>query len=139
MATERLLKRVRRWSDSYLEEGPEVDVDAMIKSVLDDLSKIYNTRQGTVLLDSNFGLPDFTSLMNTMSPPEIEKLTRAFLLTTTKYEPRLKNLTIRFNKQDGDLGLMRFSVSSKLSFKDQVYPLNFDALLQGDGSVLLQI
>lgn len=138
MPHERLLKRIKLWSVSA-EAAYRSDINDLIESILDDLSKMYNTRQGTVLLDENYGLPDFTSLMNTMAPPEIAKLSRAFLLTTTKYETRLKNLTVRFNKQDDDFGIMRFSVSCKIPHKDEIYPLKFDALLLGDGSVSLQV
>jgi type VI secretion system protein len=138
MPNERLLKRIQSWSVST-EAAYRADINGLIESILDDLSKMYNTRQGTVLLDVSYGLPDFTSLMNTMAPPEIENLSRAFLLTTTKYETRLKNLTVRFNKKDDDFGIMRFAVSCKIPYKDEVYPLKFDALLLGDGSVSLQV
>ena len=139
MSQERLLKRIRRWSEDEEEGFSQPDLAVHISSLLDDLSKLYNTRQGTVVLDPEFGIPDFTSLMSNMSPPEVEKLTRAFILFTNKYEPRLKSLSIRFQQNEEDRGLIRFGVSSKIMYAENLTPLVFDILLQGDGSVALQI
>ncbi len=138
--TERILKRIRKWSEVEEDEEPEeLDLDGMTKSLFDDLKKMYNTRHGTVLLDGDYGLPDYTSFMNTMSPVEIEKLTRAFIMTTSKYETRLKNVTVRYNKEAAGSGIMNFIIVGKLAFKDEIYPLTFNALLYGDGSVTLKL
>ncbi len=137
MSTDRFLKKIRRWAQED-QFRSEIEIDDLTASVIDDLEKMYNTRQGTVMLDTEFGLPDFTSMMNSLSPSDIENLTRAFIMTTNRYESRLKNVTVRFNKKEGDLGVMRFSVSCKIAHAEQLYPMKFDALLQGDGSVTLQ-
>lgn len=139
MPKERLLKRIRNWEKSDGALIAELDLSAYIQSLMDDLSKIYNTRQGTVMLDAKFGIPDFTSLMSTMAPPEIENLTRSFILVTNEYEPRLKNLNVTYTPKEEDRGLIRFSIKTKVNFRGFLTPLKFDVLLQGDGSVVLQI
>ncbi len=134
MSTERLLKRIRTWSENE-DASSEVDLEAFINSVLADLEKVYNTRQGTVVTDEKFGLPDFTSLMNTMSPPEIEDLGDNIEDATMNYDQRIKNAISRYQKREDDMGVVRFSITAKLQFRDQLIPLSYDALLQGDGSV----
>lgn len=139
MAKERLLKRIRSWSLAADTNLGDPEFAAYAESLMDDLSKIYNTRHGTVMLDEKFGIPDFTSLMNNMSPPEVAKLALAFMTVTNQYEQRLKSLDIRHEVRDEDRGLIRFVVKSKLEFHKQLTPFAFDILLQGDGSVALEL
>ena len=137
MIAERLLKRIRQWEDD-VDASADLDIETYVASVLEDLGKIYNTRQGTVVIDATFGLPDFTSLMNTMSPPEIDGLSDNIEDVTMQYDKRIKNVISRYQKREDDMGIVRFSITAKLQFKDQLIPLAFDTLLQGDGSVLIQ-
>ena len=139
MAKERLLKRIRNWSVNESAAYFVHDLDGFTQSVMDDLSKLYNTRRGTVIIDPKFGVPDYTSMMSNMNPTEIEKLMRAFILVTNQYEKRLKNLSIRQEFREEDKGLIRFKANCKINFNEQLYALIFDILLQGDGSVALQI
>jgi type VI secretion system lysozyme-like protein len=139
MIKERLLKRIRGWSANPDLGFGDPDLGTYTQSIINDLSNIYNTRQGTVLLDNKFGIPDFTSLMSNMSLPEIEKLTRSFIDVTQTYEPRLKNLSVRYEQREEDRGLIRFVVNSKVKVQDGLSSLDFNILLQGDGSVVVQI
>jgi len=139
MAKERLLKRIRNWSLAGDTNLGDPEFGSYVESLLDDLSKIYNTRHGTVMLDPKFGIPDFTSLMNNMSPPEVAKLTQSFTSVTNQYEQRLKSLDIRHEVREEDRGLIRFVVKSKLEFRKQLAPFTFDILLQGDGSIALEL
>ena len=139
MAKERLLKRIRLWSQDNDDDTSDTDLVGYTQSLLDDIGKIYNTRKGTVMLDSEFGVPDFTSLMTSMLPPEIEKLTRDFITVTNQYEPRLKSVNIQYKPREDDMGLIRFSVNGKVDYRESLAPVSFDILLQGDGSVILQV
>ncbi|BCE02871.1 type VI secretion system baseplate subunit TssE [Marinicellulosiphila megalodicopiae] len=139
MPKERLLKRIRKWS---LHDGrtlSNVDFATYMSSLFADLSQVYNTRKGTVLLDNQFGIDDFTSLMSSMSPPEIEKLSQSFMQLTAQYETRLKNAVIKYEFREQDMGVIRFVATGKVLFQDSLTNVKFYILLVGDGSVAIEL
>ena len=72
----RLLKRIKQWGESGAISASEIDVNEMMESVRDDLEKLFNTRRGTVLIDEDYGLPDFTHMMNGYAAPDVDEIER---------------------------------------------------------------
>lgn len=136
MSNERLLKRIKQWN---LRQVPGADPNEYIESVLADLSMLYNTQHGTVLIDEHYGLPDFTNIFNNLTPPDIDMMQRAVKQTTSRFEPRLKSVVVQFEDRKNEFALLRFSVSSQLIYLDGLIPLNYSVLLNGDGSVAIEI
>jgi len=139
MSQERLLKRVQKWSHGDDGVISATDVNAYTKSVLDDMGKLLNTQRGTVLIDENYGMPDFTNSFNNLAPPELERMEKSFREQAQKFEPRFKGVTVNYQARENDHGLLRFTVAGQLSFREQSIPLAFDAILQGDGSIAIQV
>ncbi len=123
------MKRFRQWG----REEPASDLAGFTESVLEDLDRLYNTQQGTALIDEEYGLPDFSALFNTMTPPEIERIERALRRTTERYEPRLTVTGIEHKQRSDDTGVLRFAVSARTEFREQPVNLEFFALLGGEG------
>jgi type VI secretion system lysozyme-like protein len=139
MSNERLLKKIRRWSGSTREQPNTIDVEEYKRSVLSDITLLYNTQKGTVLMDEHLGVPDFTVMMNRFGDQEVTQIEKAFREVTDKYEPRIRNTAVRFAPRNDDHGMLRFTVSAVLSFKNQVLPFEFYALINGNGSVALEV
>lgn len=139
MSNERLLKKIRRWSGSAREQTNTIDTEEYKRSVLSDITLLYNTQKGTVLMDEHLGVPDFTTMMNRFGAQEVTQIEKAFREVTDKYEPRIRNTAVRFTPRNDDHGMLRFTVSAMLSFKSQVLPFEFHALINGNGSVSLEI
>jgi len=139
MSKERLLKRIRKWSINEGRASSNIDYSAYVGSLFADLSQIYNTKKGTVLLDNQFGIDDFTSLMSSMSPPEIEKLSQSFMELTSKYENRLKNVFIKYEFREQDMGVIRYLATAKVMYMESSTPVRFYILLLGDGSVAIEL
>ncbi|MBL1275605.1 MAG: type VI secretion system baseplate subunit TssE [Ectothiorhodospiraceae bacterium] len=136
MSNERLLKRVKQWS---MRQVPASDHGVYVESVLADLSMLYNTQHGTALIDNTYGLPDFTNIFNNLTPPDIDMMQRAIMDTTNRFETRLKSVTVNYEDRKNEFGLLRFSVTSQLMFLDGLFPLNYSVLLNGDGSVAIEV
>jgi type VI secretion system protein len=136
MSRERLLKRIRAWSQRESSAGN--DLAAFTESVLNDVETVLNTRQGTVILDPDFGMPDFSNLFNSLSPPELENLQRSLRSCLEHSDRRLQGVSVEYVPRDNDIGVLRFSISARLQFRNQEVPMNFFSLLQGDGSIGVQ-
>lgn len=139
MAEERLLKRIRRWLDPEEAERRRADIGAYTESVLADLANLYNTRRGSVQTSEKYGLPDFANMLNSFAPPSLESIEAMIRETTLLFEPRLADVAVKHVPREGEHGLLRFNVTGHLGFRGNKVPLQFDAVLQGDGSVLVQI
>lgn len=134
---ERLLKRFSRWEESTHAGFEEVDSNALVESIKDDLEKIYNTKRGTVLIDEEFGLPDFSHMLNGYTAPDVGYILQQLLLQTKKNEPRLNSLQVKYIEQDKFPGKLQFQIIAKLTNNDRELPFTVNAFLSDDGSIKL--
>src|SRR5690606_24343060 len=115
------------------------DIGAYTESVLADIAALYNTRRGSVQISDLYGLPDFANMLNSFAPPAVEQIETVIRETTQRFEPRLRDLRVQHVPRDGEAGLLRFNVNGNLAFRGSAVPVQFDAVLQGDGSVAIEI
>jgi type VI secretion system protein ImpF len=108
------------------------------KSVMRDLENLLNTRRNiqaapdaNVHLGSSlftYGLGDFTSL-NTRSPSVRIQIRQEIERTISLFEPRLKNLTVRFDLPGENERTLRFRVTALLVVTPLTEPVAFDTYL----------
>lgn len=137
MMRERLLKRFSRWEEPTAAGFEEADTNALIESIKDDLEKLYNTKRGTVLIDEDFGIPDFSYMLNGYSAPDVGQILQQLHLQTKKYEPRLEALQVKFVEQNKFPGKLQFLISAKVNVNERELPVSVNAFLSDDGSVSL--
>jgi type VI secretion system protein len=75
-------------------------------SILDNLTRLFNSRRGAIGHLPDYGLPDITQVYREL-PYSVEGLRKAIKETIEKYEPRLRR--VRVEEQKGDLYTMRLS------------------------------
>ncbi len=133
MREHRLLNRIR-----HLEKNPSRQVTEdprqMLYSVQDHLQLILNTRQGSVPIAEDYGIPDFTNLMSGF-PESRRGIERAICNTIQKYEPRLQGVRIAFLPQEDDVLTLSFQISAQLVLKDHKDPITFESVLDAGGHI----
>lgn len=132
---ERLLKRMSRWEQSSNTEHDDIDANALIDSIRDDVEKLLNTRRGTVLIDEDFGLPDFSHMLNGYSAPDANSILQQMHLQIKRYEPRIQGMHVRYVDQSRYPGKLQFQITARVDHKGQEIPFSAVALLSDDGSV----
>ncbi|WP_151995845.1 type VI secretion system baseplate subunit TssE [Buttiauxella massiliensis] len=70
----------------------------VILSVLDNMQRILNARQGTLSHLPDYGLPDMSKILQGL-PGTAHQLMNTLSSVLLKYEPRLKSLTITLLEQ----------------------------------------
>lgn len=70
----------------------------VILSVLDNMQRILNARQGTLSHLPDYGLPDMSKILQGL-PGTAHQLMNTLSSVLLKYEPRLKSLTIMLHEQ----------------------------------------
>lgn len=125
------------WEKLTDDESYDMDVNALVDSIKDDLEKLYNTKRGTVLIDDNFGMPDFSHMLNGYTAPDVGSILKQLHLQTKKYETRLQAVRVTYVEQNKFPGKLQFQISAEIKIKEQVIPFSVNALLSDDGSVNL--
>ena len=129
----RLLKRISAWEKEPHRRSRE-DPKRTIGSVLDHLKQILNTRQGSVPIGEDYGVPDFTELLHAY-PDSVRDFERSIRQTIQKYEPRLNGVRVRLIPQDEDILSLRFQIMAKLVTEDHKEPVIFESVVDSDGKI----
>jgi type VI secretion system protein len=124
----RLLKRIRSWEESGLVSAADVDVIESMESMCDDLEKLLNTRRGTVLIDPDYGLPDFTHLRNSYAAPDVKEIELNLVHQLRKYETRLTMINLEYQQADKGSSSIKFILNAMFEHKKQ--DLNFVVTVQ---------
>ncbi|WP_319762570.1 type VI secretion system baseplate subunit TssE [Maridesulfovibrio sp.] len=134
MITQRLLERIR-----FMEEDPDwrdsAEPGQVIKSVLDYLRMILNTRQGNAQIANDFGVPDFTSMIGATGLDAVRSIEESMTEVILKYEPRLANVNIQFVPMEDNPLALYFKLQGRLALEGQDMPVVFETVLDPDGQI----
>lgn len=84
----------------------------VILSVLDNMQRILNARQGALNHIPDYGLPDMTKILQGM-PGTAHELMGTLSAVLLKYEPRLKSITVVMMDQEIP-GELRYAIDAEL-------------------------
>ncbi len=84
-----------------------------IQSVIEHLRILLNTCNGECATVPDYGMIDFSDIVHEL-PQGIHKVQQMIRNTVLKYEPRLRNVSVRFVPSDEPLTL-RFEVVARLN------------------------
>jgi type VI secretion system protein len=79
-----------------------------LRSIIDNLSRLFNTRRGSLPHIPDYGLPDISQVYRDL-PYSIDGLRTAIKQVVEKYEPRLRR--VRVEQQQGGEGEYEMRVS----------------------------
>lgn len=133
MQEERLLKRISSWERDPLRRERQ-DSRLIIDSVREHLQRILNTRQGSVLIGADYGLPDFVELLRDY-PESLREFERSIRTTIQKYEPRLKAVRVKLLTNEDDPLTLRFQIAARLADPEQKIPVVLESRVDQDGRV----
>ncbi|WP_298437179.1 type VI secretion system baseplate subunit TssE [Geobacter sp.] len=132
MREERLLERIRSFERDPSRRG-RTDHGHLVDSILGHLRLILNTRQGSVPIAPDFGVPDFLDFLQTY-PDSVREIEASLRAAVERFEPRLADVEVTFLPQEDDLLALRFQISARLAGSDKpnVY---FETIVDTDGKV----
>jgi type VI secretion system protein len=84
-----------------------------ILSIMDHLSRLFNTREGSLPHLKDYGIPDISEIYRKM-PHGIEELQAAIKRTIEKYEPRLHKVKVVPRESDPKEFKLVFILSGEL-------------------------
>lgn len=132
MLQERLLERI-----GHLEENvdPHETLETrQINSIISHLSKLLNTRQGSVSIAPDFGVPDITNLPGENILETKQKVEAVIQGVVQKYEPRLKNVKMYMQQEEKAEFSLKFRLEANLTEKEDV-PVIFETVVSTEGKI----
>ena len=133
MEDERLIERLRA-----VEKNPNRregrDNGRLIRSVLNHMERILNTRQGSVPIAEDYGAPDFTNLPGSSPSESTHDIERSIRQVIQNYEHRLTGVRVHFIPQEDDILSLRFRITGRLAVEEDV-PIAFNTVIGTDGKV----
>lgn len=138
MPERRLMERLSNWEEGASRTNqPEKDV--LVASVTNYLVHILNTRQGTVLIDHKFGMPDFTNFGGGgLEQGSLNDVSAEIARMITRYEPRLKDVRVFFNTEESSAMSITFGVTGHIVLENVKVPLRLGAELGSNGRIRMR-
>lgn len=127
MYQQRLLERIREW-ERHPEMRGNPGSEVIVASILRHLSLILNTKQGTALIDEDFGVPDFTNLGSTFGQDTIPDIQHSIAEVVRKYEPRLSGVNVTFLPQSDDVLQVAFKLEALIHGDARDLPVVFETI-----------
>ena len=139
MREQRLLERISYASDRAESAGAYswVQVDMLVNSIVEHLKRILNTRQGSVPIDDDFGVPDFTNLAGTLETGDTRQIVDNVERMIKKYEPRLKSAHIAIIENDREVLSLNFSLHGLIEIDNQDIPVRLTTRISSNGQIYL--
>jgi type VI secretion system protein len=114
------------------------DLSYIMQSVVEHLERILNTRQGSVPIAEDYGMPDFTNFYGESLNNQSQEIAHLIQQMILKYEPRLQGIEVSFVPGADDLLALRFRLKAQLLvLQDRTVPIMLETVVSSDGKVMI--
>ncbi len=103
-----------------------------VRSIIMHLRRLLNTRQGSVMIADDYGIPDFTAMAGDNYSEAVENMEQSIKRTIVKYEKRLRDVRIIIDKDQKDVFSIRFKLEAFMVGEEKI-PVIFDTVFRSDG------
>lgn len=137
MKEQRLLERIAGLTDGSA-RSHQTRAEILIESIRAHLQRILNTRQGSVPIDPDFGVPDFTNLAGSFTAGTTYDIVSSLTAMVRRYEPRLKAARIEVAESSNEVLSLSFSLEGMVEINDRDIPIRLATRVSSSGKVTLQ-
>lgn len=102
-----------------------------VRSVIDNIQRILNSRSGALKHLPDYGIPDLSTVYKNL-PSSAQDLRTHMRKTLLKYEPRLTGLEIRLTESKDNIMILCYQLDCSI---DQVGSIIIDTYFMPEGTV----
>jgi type VI secretion system protein len=128
-----LFERLRS-PEPQIDLNAQMDLQAVADSIQAHLIRMLNTRQEHALSAPDYGIPDLTELARGF-PESAGVLEDAIRKSIEKYEPRLRDVSVRFAESEQDVLTISFEITARLVVQNEDVGVWFMTKIGSDGKV----
>jgi type VI secretion system protein len=136
MNEQRLLERIANLGDGRA-RSHQTHVEVLVESIRAHLQRILNTRQGSVPIDPNFGVPDFTNLVGSSITGTTQEIAASITRMVARYEPRLKAVQVSLAESGSEVLSLSFTLEGRIEVSDKTIPVRLATRVSASGRVAL--
>jgi len=108
-----------------------------ITEICEHLRALLNTRQGSAMASTDFGIIDFNDVVH-LSAGAIPRISASIKQAIQQFEPRLKNVSVFAQPEDGTMEGLRFEITAQVVHPEARGGLRLHARLLPGGRVELR-
>jgi type VI secretion system protein len=131
MSDRTLIERLEEATDDASPVQEHGSIDRFQASVLDNLRRILNARQGCCETRPDFGMPDLNDAIG-QGADAVPVVARAVKQQIEMFEPRLENVAVRFLADPDNPLLLDFQINAVLRYEGRSERVSFDTILNED-------
>ncbi|WP_445222756.1 type VI secretion system baseplate subunit TssE (plasmid) [Bradyrhizobium sp. Pa8] len=132
-----LIERLEETAATMVASQTPFSFDRLRVSILENLRRFLNSRQGCCETRPDYGLPDLNDGIG-QGADAVRAVARMLKQEIEAFEPRLKNVSIRFHADPDKPLQLTFHVTAMVNDNDQVEHVSFDTILSDDRRILLR-
>lgn len=136
MREQRLLERLAAYEGASA-RSQSTRVDTLMRSIIDHLGRILNTRRGSVPADPEYGVPDITNLAGALEGGSVRQLAHDLTRVVARYEPRLKAPMVTYLMDPEQALSLRFAIEGRISVESRDVPVRLATRVSPLGHVEL--
>ncbi|WP_051305477.1 type VI secretion system baseplate subunit TssE [Desulfogranum mediterraneum] len=130
---ERLLERIGRLEEPEPQQ-PLTPSARQVNSIIAHLLRLLNTRQGSVTIAPDFGVPDMTNIPGDSIQEARQRIEEVIQEVVQKYEPRLKDIRLIMQHEDQENFSLRFRLEANLAEQEEI-PVIFETVVSTEGKI----
>jgi len=130
---ERFLERLVRAGQSG-EEDQSCTAGQELTSIIMHLQKLLNTRQGSVQIAPEYGVPDMTSVHSNSIVDTGRRMEQVLTSVIAQFEPRLAEVRVTMEKSEGVLLELKFKLEAILARQPDI-PVVFETVINANGNI----
>ncbi len=134
MAREKSLLERLREPDATPGRSIHENTNRLAESVMGNLRRLLNSRQGITPIQADYGIPDLTDVLHDL-PDAIGGMRRAIKTAIEKYEPRLRRVNVKPVTIEGDPQALHFEITAELVTEEEKASVWFETRIDGSGTV----
>ncbi|MBA6339754.1 type VI secretion system baseplate subunit TssE [Colwellia sp. MB02u-10] len=134
MESLRLLGKLSAYDLSDDQRRQQQSQDLTLNSIRKYITNLLNTTRGSVPIDPNFGVPNFSSGPGSAQAMPAEKVAKIILEQIKNYEPRIYDTKVEVGNSSADNLSMGISIFANIISDEKKRMITISGLLLADGS-----
>jgi type VI secretion system protein len=106
----------------------------LAQSVLDNLRRLLNSRQGIAPTQLGYGIPDLCDVVHDF-PDAVGDMRKAIKLSIERFEPRLRKVSVKHVEQEGDPLALHFEITAELVTQEKKASIWIETRVDNAGMV----
>lgn len=126
-----LLDRIK-YPDREDRRSVDPDLGRLAQSVLRNLERLLNSRQGSAPTGLGYGIPSLEDVMHG-GTDALRDLTAEIKRSIETYEPRLRSVRVRLIPRSDDAVMLRFDITAELMVGGRRSRVHFETRVEQSG------